>query len=153
LQGFILVIIFGSDRVRLVGTEGEAQIANKLYHAAGDHLRTHLDKIGSRAGKAAVDGAIKNLEPTLEVFWKKRRFSVQQPMDLERISAVPGIIPRSEEHRFPKISDDGEVMIEIELRDVRKNVADDVVLHRLVVKIDHQRVDILSVLYVFHSLV
>lgn len=137
----------------LVAAKCEAQIADEFKHPTGDHRGSHLNEICARTGEVTIDRAIEDLEPPVEVLRQQWRSSVQKAMDLERVAAMLGVVTGSEEHRLPKIAYYGEMVIEVELCNVSKNVANGLVGHCLVVKIDHERVDILSVLNVSHLLV
>src|SRR5690606_11625284 len=66
-------------------------------------------------------------------------------MDHQRISAVPLIDAGAEQHTFPKVADDRQMMVEIELGYIGENVADHVVGHRTRIELAHQQIDVIPV--------
>ena len=72
-------------------------------------------------------------------------------MDKQRIPTVLSIDACGEQHALPNVTDDREMMLEIQMRDVGEDITDDVIVQSTLVKNVHQAVDVVSILNIgFH---
>lgn len=70
-------------------------------------------------------------------------------VDLQRVAPVFLITACPNQQRFPEITDDRQVMSQIEFGDIGKKIANPFVRHRLGVKTPHQIVNVGAVLNIF----
>src|SRR4051812_49908273 len=95
---------------------------------AGDAVGVGLRELGARAREQLVDGLAPERHPALEVALAQRRLRVDLRMRTKRAAAVG---TRAEQDRLPERGDLRNVRLEVELRDVGEDVADDGVGQRL----------------------
>jgi predicted enzyme related to lactoylglutathione lyase len=96
-----------------------------------DAVGVGLGLLGARAVEELVDGLVPEREPPPEVPLPQPDPGVQRRVGVERPARVA---PGAEQDRRPERRDDRDVLLEVELRDVGEDEADDRVVQRAAVE-------------------